>query len=349
MRRAFLGVALLAAVANPLPARAATVRLLSLPDRATIEPYGSRALVVVSRDGTIAATATIGGFRTQAVLWTRNAAGPRVARVGAAVVGFDAAGALLLDADRPRRLAGTRAMPIDTSYCEDFPQRSTGPKLAGVLANGAVIATMQSPPMIDLDDTSGRNAPVVLYLRSRRCLDMGNGVANATAGMYTAGYTAYIDNVPAPSNVVSNQERFTATLWRERTPIVLGPGVALAVDQLGAAAGSDVPPGLGASYGGASHARYWPAMGAAVDLAPNAPVSAAYAVDDRNRVAGMLEDAAGRHYAFLWANGTLHRLDDLVPLPGWRFECAYAFAPDGGIAGIGTYRGKAAAFEILGL
>ncbi|HEY1656084.1 MAG TPA: hypothetical protein VGF86_13320 [Candidatus Tumulicola sp.] len=348
MRRALVAAVFLA-LATIQPARAATVTLLALPEHATIEPFGTRALMAVARDGRVAATVTVGGFRTQAIVWKPPAPRPRVAAARATIVGFDDAGALLLDAGRPRRLVGTRAVPIDTSYCEDFPQRSVGAVLAGILSNGAAVATMRSPAMVDLDDTSGRNAPVVLYLRSRRCLDMGNGIATATAGMFTAGYAAYIDNVPAPSNVVSNQERFTAMRWHERTPVDLGAGVALAVDPTGAAAGTDVPPGLGASYGGVTHARYWPPTGSAVEIAPNAPVSAAYAVDRRNRVAGMLEDPNGRHYAFLWSNGTLRRLDDLVATPGWRFECAYAFTPAGGVAGIGTYRGKAAAFVVYGL
>jgi len=40
---------------------------------------------------------------------------------------------------------------------------------------------------------------------------------------------------------------------------------------------------------------------------------------------------------------------DLVRSPGWRFECGYAFAPDGAVVGIGTFRGNAAAFAIEGL
>jgi hypothetical protein len=37
-------------------------------------------------------------------------------------------------------------------------------------------------------------------------------------------------------------------------------------------------------------------------------------------------------------------LEDLVHDPDWRFESAYAFGPDGSIAGIGVYRGTAAGF-----
>jgi hypothetical protein len=63
----------------------------------------------------------------------------------------------------------------------------------------------------------------------------------------------------------------------------------------------------------------------------------------------MVQDDDGRHYAFLWQNGTLRRLDDVVRARNWRFECGYAFGPDGAIVGIGTYRGSPAVFEIAGL
>ncbi len=330
-----------AATSQPL-----AVRMLPLPVHATIEPLGLRSLMSVSSDGTIAATVTLGGFRTRAGLWDRNGRF-RLVNVPGTIAGFDQSGALLVNADRPRRLVNAYAQPIDMSSCENFPHASIGPAIAGMLSNGAVIATMRSPAMVNLDDISGQNAPVVLHLRSRQCLNMGNGIALATAGLYTAGYTAYIANVPAPSNVVSSSERFVAMRWHERTREPLGAGVALAIDAAGAAAGADVPPG--AAYDAAPHARFWRGDGSAVDFAPNSPVSIGYAVDDRDRVTGMLEDDNHRHYAFLWDGNALHRLDDLASAPGWRFECGYAFAPNGGIVGIGTYRGIAAAFEIDGL
>lgn len=338
-----------ALVLSTAPGQAATVRLLQLPPGASIDPFGTRTLMAVSAGGTIAATVTIRGFRTQPAVWRRDDVRARIAYPRGAVVAFDRSGALLIDADRPRRWSGVRAVPIDTSYCEDFPQMSIGPRLAGTLGDGALIATMQSPALVDLDDTSGRTAPVVLYARSHRCLDLGNGIAEATAGEFAVGYAAFIDNVPAPSNVVSSQERFTALRWDERTPQTLGAGVALAVAPDGAAAGSDVPPGNGKAYGVAPHARYWPADGSPVDVTPNDPLGVAYAVDPRGRVAGMFEDSAGRHYAFLYSAGRLATLDGLAAEPGWRFECAYAFDPSGGLVGIGTYRGKPTAFEVDGI
>jgi hypothetical protein len=344
-----LALAILGASA-PVRARAATVRVLPLPRHATIEPFASRAAMAVSRDGTIAATLSLYGYVTRTVVWPTGNRPYVLASALGPLAGFDETGAALINSDRPARLSsGGRAVPVDLASCEDFPQSSVGPALAGVLSNGALIATMQSPPMVNLDDTSGQNAPVVLHVRSRQCLNMGNGIALATAGLYSAGYVAYIANVPAPSNVVSSRERFTAMRWHERTREPLGAGVALAVNASGAAAGADAPPGTGAAYNLAPHARFWPSAGAPVELAAASPLSVGYAVDGRDRVTGMMEDARGRHYAFLWQGGTPRRLDDLVRAAGWRFECGYAFAPGGGIVGIGTYRGNAAAFEVDGL
>lgn len=300
---------------------AIVVHLLTLPPHATVNPFGARALMTVSASGEISAVATVRGYVTRTVVWRGTR--PIVASAESPILGD------------LRRL------------CENFPQSSLGPVLAGMLDDGSAIATMQSPAIVDLDDTSGQYAPVVLHLRSNQCLNMGNGVALATAGLYAAGYTAYINGVPAPSNAVSQNERFVAMRWYNRTREPLGSGVAIAINAAGNAAGADVPPGEGAAFD-APHARIW-ADGSTITPADSAPASVAYAIDSRNRVVGMMVDRNSRHYAFLWTNGTLHRLDDLVDAPGWRFECGYAFTPGGGIAGIGTFRGNAAAFVIDGI
>jgi hypothetical protein len=298
------------------------VHLLKLPAHATIDPFGARALMTVSARGDVSAVATVRGYLTRTVIWQ-----------GARSLFVSGESPIL---DDLRRL------------CENFPQSSLGPVLAGTLTDGSVIATMQSPAVVDLDDTSGQYAPVVLHLRSNECLNMGNGVALGTAGLYTAGYTAYINGVPAPSNVVSQSERFVAMRWHDRTREPLGTGVAIATNAAGNAAGADVPPGKGAAFDAAPHARVW-IDGAMIEPANSSAASVAYAIDSRNRAIGMLEDNEGRHYAFLWENGRLRRLDDLVRAPGWRFESGYAFTPGGGIAGIGTYYGNAAAFVVSGL
>ena len=301
------------------------VRMLHLPPGAAIDPFGSRALMSVRSDGSVSAFVAVRGYLTRVALW-------RPLSERADVV-----------TQEPSALARLRR------YCEDFPQSSIGPIVAGWLSDGSIIATMQSPPIVDIDDTSGQYAPVVLHLRSNQCLDMGNGIALGTSGMYTAGYVPYINRVPAPSNVVSERETFVAMRWHDRTREPLGDGVAIAVNARGDAVGASVPPGKGEAFAATPHARVWIGNQPAIQPAESAAASVAYAIDANDRVAGMLEDESGRHYAFVWENGTLRRLDDAVGAPGWRFESAYAFGPADEIAGTGTYRGTPAAFVISGL
>jgi hypothetical protein len=325
---------------------ALTIRALALPPHATIEPFGTSALVVAGRSGALAATVSVDGYRQQVVAWNARG-GYRIVATNGTVAGFDADGTLLVNDLPPQRIAAFGPSTVDLRSCENFPQDSIGPVLAGALSNGSLILTMQSPAIVDLDDASGQKAPVVLYLRSGLCSNLGNGVALATAGLYAAGYVAFINNVPAPSNVVSSKERFDAMRWHERMRERLGPGAALAVNAAGNAAGADLPPG-GVAYNAQPHARAW--IGESLlELAPDAPLSVAYAIDDRDRITGMLEDATHHHYAFLWDRGRLRRLDDLAAGSGWRMECGYAFLPDGSIVGIGTYRGRATAFRLQGL
>ncbi|HYK53531.1 MAG TPA: hypothetical protein VEV38_08375, partial [Candidatus Eremiobacteraceae bacterium] len=107
---------------------AITVQLLKLPDHATVDPFGTRPLMTVSPHGNVTAVATIHGYLTRTIVWRGDR--PVVVRTDPPVLGD------------LRRL------------CENFPQSTVGPILAGTLSDGSVIATMQSPAIVDLDDTS---------------------------------------------------------------------------------------------------------------------------------------------------------------------------------------------------
>jgi hypothetical protein len=350
MKRTVIVIAAFLACGFPSGVEArATVRMLSLPAGSTIDPFGTRALITVAQNGTIAATVTLNGWMNRVAIW--NAAGESrlVTNAALSVAAFDQSDDLMTNGVRPMHVDNAGSSPIDLSTCEAFPQSSSGMTVAGMLSNGSLIATVLSPPVVNLDDTSGQTAPVVVHLRSWQCLNMGNGVATSTAGLYTAGYVAYINNVPAPSNVVSSKERYVAMRWHERTREPIGNGIALAINDAGVAVGSDEPAGSMAREDAPAHAMLWQSPNDAVALAPNSPLSVAYAVDARGRATGMLEDDRHHHIAFLWANGSLQRLDDIVNVPGWRFECGYAFTADGAIVGIGTYRGTPAVFEIAGV
>jgi hypothetical protein len=350
MKRAVIVIAGLLVCALPTGVRAhATVRMLSLPAGATIDPFGARALIVVAQNGTVAATVTLDGWMNRVAIWDAAGHSRLVANAALSAAAFDQSQALMTNGARPMRIDGSDSSAIDLSTCEAFPQSSSGMTVAGMLSNGSLIATVLSPPVVNLDDTSGQTAPVVVHLRSWQCLNMGNGVATATSGLYTAGYNAYINDVPAPSNVISSKERYVAMRWHERTREPLGDGIALAVNDSGVAVGADAPSGSAAREDAPPHAMLWRSPNDAVALAPRNHLSVAYAVDARGRATGMLEDDRHHHLAFLWDNGSLKRLDDVVNAPGWRFESGYAFAADGAIVGIGTYRGTPAIFEVSGL
>jgi probable HAF family extracellular repeat protein len=240
------------------------------------------------------------------------------------------------------RARGGALSALDFSTCPYLPH-TPGAAIAGFYTDGDAIATLQSQELVDINDLSGQLAPIVVRLRGSECAYLGNGTAIATAGPYAAGYAGYVGNVPQSPSVVTKQ-RYVALRWHGDERKVLGPGAALALTPDGSAAGADAPPGLGPSYGVVPHARLWPASGNPFDLDAGPNVSVAYALDASGRAAGMVESPDGRHHAFLWQDGKMQLLDDLAHAPDWRFECAYAFAPDGSIAGIGIFRGKATAF-----
>ncbi len=346
-----------------LLALAFAVRALALPPHSTIDPFGGRPLMAVSRDGTVAATVTIGGFATRVTVW--NAGGgwhllpapampPGADSVDLTLAGFDANGALLANAaagygsavrrmhDVAVRARGTSISTLDFSTCPYLPH-SPGAAIAGFYADGDAIATLQSQELVDINDLSGQLAPIVVRLRGGECAYLGNGTAIATAGPYAAGYAGYVGNVPQSPSVVTKQ-RYVALRWHGDERKVLGAGAALALTADGSAAGADAPPGLGPTYGVAPHARLWRASGETVDIDGGPAISVAYALDANGRVAGMIESSDGRHHAFLWQAGRLQLLDDIAHAPDWRFESAYAFAPDGSIVGIGVFRGTATAF-----
>ncbi len=346
---------------------AVLVRALLLPPHATIDPFGARALMVADR-AQVAATVTVGAIAQRVVAWDargdwRYAPEPPSERgalsTAQSVAAFESGGTLLINAKavfdgamleatyRPQRLRGNVLQPLDFSSCPD-PTRSAGALIAGRYADGDAVATMASPAVVDVTDVSGQLAPMAVRLRGVQCADLGAGYALATAGTYAAGYIGYVEGVPQASDVAVRQ-RYVALRWHGDQRQKLGPGVALAVAPNGTVVGASSLPN--AAFGSTPHARVWQPDGSTVDILPRYPLSVAYAVDPGGRVAGMCEDAQHRHYAFLWTHGHTEILDDVVgrKAAGWRFEAIYAFTPDGGLIGIGTFHGVATAFEIRGL
>lgn len=208
-----------------------------------------------------------------------------------------------------------------------------------------------------MQDDRGAYAPHAFIVEGDRCRTLGRAVVFGLRGRWAAGYRGYFHGVPASTILNEAQQRMVAVRWRDGLSTELGDGVAYAVNAAGLAVGASALAGLCGSVLWVSedhrtrrceaptpHALAWDVKGRKITLESRAARSVAYDVGDDGTAVGMLQDAGGKHYAFRWRAGRVQRLDDLTHPPGWRFESAYAIAPDGTIAGIGTYRGLATVF-----
>jgi len=73
----------------------------------------------------------------------------------------------------------------------------------------------------------------------------------------------------------------------------------------------------------------------------------ARAINDAGQVVGWSTTASGEKHAFLWQNGTLHDLNDLVShATGWVLQEASAINTAGAIAGSGEHHGRTCAYSL---
>lgn len=226
-----------------------------------------------------------------------------------------------------------------------------------VESDGTLDITYESPELISIDAAAtGVYAPYAARLRGTVCHVLGRFNLRDGNGHFAVGYRGYLNGTLAPTNLNTVQQEYFAVRYNAGKLTQLGRGEALAVAPDGTAVGADAPPLNGTIAFGSNlgtyrthscctpHAVLWDMHGRTIALAPQAPRSIAFAIDAKHRVIGALLGRDGRHYAFLWDRGKLHLLDDLAQAPGWRFEGAYRFMPDGSIVGAGTHDGIATAF-----
>ena len=192
-------------------------------------------------------------------------------------------------------------------------------------------------------DDTGHYAPYAYVIDGRTCRALGRGVVLGLRDRWAAGYRGYLDGNVAPTILNQDRQRVIAVRWHDAVLSELGDGVAYGVTASGFAVGASARPG-GFPVEPTPHAIAWDARGRTIALEHGARRSVAYDVADDGTVVGMLQAADGKHYAFVWRAGRLERLDDLPHPRGWRFESAYAIAPDGTVAGIGTHDGTPAVF-----
>jgi len=211
--------------------------------------------------------------------------------------------------------------------------------------------------MNDADDW----APYAFIVNGNSCRVLGRAVVTNVRGTWATGYRGYLDGRVAPTNFNRIRQRNVAIRWQGTHLSELGDGDALAVTSDGFAVGASAIPGRFDSQSGGytgsdgvvhtysdtsavPHATAWTVRGRRIAIERDATRSVAYDVADDGTAVGTLLARDGKHYAFRWRNGRIERLDDLPHPPGWRFEAAYAIAPDGTIAGIGTLDGIATVF-----
>jgi len=78
--------------------------------------------------------------------------------------------------------------------------------------------------------------------------------------------------------------------------------------------------------------------------------SVAYDVDNTTRVVGESLASCGRTHAFLWQDGRMLDLNDLLPVgSGWELTRALAINDEGQVVGEGLFRGERRAFLLDGL
>ena len=362
-----------------------TVQALYLPPGSTITPEGERVLMA-SQTGVIAATIQLGSTSSsnsaqRVVVWRNGeerpldlvsqyetGVGPNFQTLGAVA----ADGHVYVNAGYPFSGAYSgikyHTFIYENATYREFPYPSCDlkgqpgdPIIEGADADQFAV-TFISPELIDFDNVdSGVYAPNATIISPAGCDVIGRANILAISGKYAAGFRGYLGTVLAPTNLNLQQQTYRAVRWAGGQLKEIGEGVAFDVSSSGACVGATAPTGdesffmvsghsESSSWSntyryGIPHAVLWRYDGTELNLDATFR-SVAYAIDDNDRVVGMERDSNGRHFAFLWQDGTLKRLDDLVQATRWRFESAYGFTSDGGIFGIGTHDGVATAFIV---
>ncbi len=207
-------------------------------------------------------------------------------------------------------------------------------------AQGGILAITMQPAIDNAGDKdNGDLAPYAVEFSKRGCYRLGRATVQALRGRYAAGWRVYHGRYQSSTTLVFDRARYVAVRWYDRLLQELGPGVALDVAADGTAVGADRYPEFDqGAFEHAVRARLWQTNGHAVDIGPVGFNSIAHAVDEHGRVVGMLEHK-GRFDAFLWHDGHLKTLDDLLRQPDWHFEAAFDLSSDGRVAGVGRYHG----------
>ena len=79
-------------------------------------------------------------------------------------------------------------------------------------------------------------------------------------------------------------------------------------------------------------------LGSDLGTLPGGTTSYAYGVNSSDQVVGKSTVSGGAYHAFLFCNGQMYDLNNLVPITsGWVFTVAYGINDSGQIVGVGTH------------
>lgn len=248
-----------------------------------------------------------------------------------------------------------RVFDIDTQI--DFGRRVAGESVhSGEVDRDSLAITVDDQGGIgQIDAVPGSISTYALIVRGSTTTALGAGAVLALRGRFAAGYRQYDEHgILADPNINVNEQHSIAVRWNGRNVQELGPGAAYAVAPDGVAVGTDGEhafsrlPEVGrvsrSSFVTLGHAVRWRVRQRAEHLLETNDPSVAWDIASDGSIVGGRIAADGTHRAFRWYNGRATDLDRLVHALGWRFETAYAFGPDGAVAGTGTYKGRPSAF-----
>ncbi len=259
-------VALMMAVGIALPARAADVTALPLPEYFTVRPEGEVRLVTLAADKTVAALAesTDHQSRTLAVRWdangnrttfrplpvqtapdrgesdtTKTVAGV-VAAPGVVYVNVSEnwSGAYSGVSFEAQRWIANESRRFDLTGCYSGDNEDQHANAADRKGRIAVTFDRTGQGSFTVMGAGKEAAPYAFVVDATGCHSWGRAVILDLRGAWASGYRGYIHGALAPTNLNTIIQRAVAVRWHGATLTELGEGVAYAVTEHGFAVGA---------------------------------------------------------------------------------------------------------------
>ena len=251
-----------------LPARAADVTALRLPEYFTVRPEGEARLVTLAPDHTVAALAesTDRLSRTVAIRWGANGdrttfrplpvrtapdqgksdSGERHAVAGVVAapgivyvnVGENWSGAYSGTSFETQRWIDNQSRRWDLSGCASGDNTDQHANAADAEGRLAVTFERTGRGSFTVMSAGKEAAPYAFIVDASGCHPRGRAVILNVRGDWASGYQGYLDGELAPTNLNTIVQRAVAVRWHGTVLTELGDGVAYAVTSRGLAVGA---------------------------------------------------------------------------------------------------------------